>query len=106
MSCWRSPRAASGKLRPLIDFVFHVTIPTIPLDISLCRRLLREYSHLSSDLDPLDFVREYLSRRLGEVYRRQQQVAEHADLVVDGLRPPEELAARIIERVRLGKVGR
>lgn len=35
--------------------------------------------------DPLACVRDYLAFRLGDVYRRQQQVGERADLVIDGL---------------------
>jgi uridine kinase len=86
-----------------IDFVAHVDIP---LDISLCRKLLREYDVPTPIGDPLDFVREYLDLRIGEVYRRQQQVAERADLVVDGLRPADELAAEIVRAVRRASVSR
>jgi uridine kinase len=86
-----------SELGPLIDFVAHVDIP---LDISLCRKLLREYDVPDPLGDPLDFVREYLDLRIGEVCRRQQQVAERADLVVDGLRPAEDLAAQIVQTVR------
>jgi uridine kinase len=91
------------ELRPWIDFVAHVSIP---LDISLCRKLLREYGEGSPRRDPLPFLAEYLSSRLGELYRRQQQVGERADLVVDGLQPPDELAAEIAAKVRLSCAAR
>jgi hypothetical protein len=51
--------------------------------------------------DPLAFAQEYLTERIGEFYGRQQQVSEHADLIVDGQRPPDELAEAITEQVRL-----
>jgi len=86
------------ELRPWIDFVVHVDIP---LDIALCRKLLREASDPSSQRDPLTFLKNYLTYRLGEVYRRQQQAGAHADLVVDGLRAPEELAKEIVTAIRL-----
>jgi hypothetical protein len=85
------------ELRPWIDFVAHIDIP---LDISLCRKLLREYAVPSPLGDPLAFVQDYLDFRLGEVYRRQQQVAERADLVVDGLRPIDQIAAEIVAAIR------
>jgi uridine kinase len=86
------------EMKPLIDFVAHIAIP---LDISLCRKLLREAANPALHFDPLVFVQEYLTERVGELYRRQQQVGEHADLVVDGLRPSEELAEIIAKQIRL-----
>lgn len=86
------------ELRPWIDFVVHVDIP---LDIALCRKLLREASDASSPRDPLVFLKHYLTARLGEVYRRQQQAGVHADLVVDGLRSPDDLARDIVAGIRL-----
>lgn len=85
------------ELGPWIDFVAHVDIP---LDVALCRKLLREYDSPVSNGNPLEFVREYLDLRIGEVYRRQQRVAEHADLVIDGLQPASQLAGDIIREVR------
>ncbi len=86
------------EMKPLIDFVAHIAIP---LDISLCRQLLREAANPALHFDPLVFVQEYLTERVGELYRRQQQVSEHADLVVDGLQPPDALAEAIAEQIRL-----
>ncbi len=86
------------ELRPWIDFVAHVDIP---LDIALCRKLLREAANPSIARDPLAFVKDYLRYRIGEVYRRQQQAGVHADIVVDGLRSPDELASDIVAAIRL-----
>ena len=86
------------EMKPLIDFVAHIAIS---LDISLCRKLLREAANPALHFDPLVFVQEYLTKRVGELYRRQQQVGEHADIVVDGLQPPDALAEIIAEQVRL-----
>ncbi|HEY7350263.1 MAG TPA: hypothetical protein VH599_18235 [Ktedonobacterales bacterium] len=86
------------ELKPLIDFVAHIAIP---LDISLCRKLLRDAANPALRFDPLAFAQDYLTERIGEVYRRQQQVSEHADLVLDGLQPPDELAEAIAEQIRL-----
>jgi len=91
---WGRDRA---ELRPWIDFVAHIDIP---LDISLCRRLLRDYSRPSQRGEPLEFVQDYLDVRLGEVYRQLQLAAEHADLVVDGLRPTDEVAGDIVAAIR------
>jgi uridine kinase len=86
------------ELRPWIDFVVHVDIP---LDIALCRKLLREAVDPSLARDPLAFLKDYLTYRLGEVYRRQQQAGAHADLVVDGLRSSDDLAREIVSVIRL-----
>jgi hypothetical protein len=64
-------------------------------------KLLREAATPSLQFDPLAFVQDYLTERIGEVYRRQQQVSEHADIIVDGLQPPDELAEAIAAQVRL-----
>jgi uridine kinase len=86
------------EMQPLIDFVAHIAIP---LDISLCRKLLREAANPALHFDPLVFAQEYLTERVGDLYRRQQQVGERADIVVDGLQPPDKLAEIIVRQVRL-----
>jgi len=86
------------ELAPWIDFVAHIAIP---LDIALCRKLLRESANPALHFDPLVFAQEYLTERVGDFYQRQQQVSEHADFVVDGLQPPDELAEAIVAQVRL-----
>ena len=83
------------ELRPWIDFVAHLDTP---LDISLCRRLLRDYASPERG-DPLEFVQDYLDVRLTEVYRRMQRAGDHADLVVDALRPPEQIAEEIVAAI-------
>jgi hypothetical protein len=36
---------------------------------------------------------------VSEAYQRQLQVGERADLVLDGLRPPDDLAVEIVEEI-------
>jgi len=97
---WGRDRA---ELRPWLDFVAHLDIP---LDISLCRRLLRDYAFPSRKGDPLEFVQDYLDVRLGEVYRQLQRAGEHADIVVDALRPPEQVAEDIVAVIRRAETTR
>ncbi len=74
------------EVRPLIDYVVHIDIP---LDVALARMVLRD---ASNGADAIASLRRYLEVGLHYFYTRQQQVGANADLVVDGLRPPEELA--------------
>ena len=90
---WGRDRKA---IAPWIDFVAQINIP---LDISLCRRLLRD----RDQYDVMTFVQAYEKYGLHAFYTRQLQVADSADLVLDGLRPAEELTREIVMRVR-GKV--
>jgi len=78
----------------LIDFVAHIDVP---LDVSLCRRLLRDASNVKNIVE---FVQDYLEEDIRQVYVRQQKVAENADLVLDGMQPAEMLAQQIVTRVR------
>jgi uridine kinase len=92
---WGRDREA---VRPLIDFVAHIDVP---LDVSLCRRLIRD---AEAGKNPLDFVQAYLKYHIRDFYVRQQAVRERADLVLDGMQPPDELVAQIISAIesRLG----
>jgi uridine kinase len=81
------------EIRPLIDFVAYLHLP---LDVALCRRLLREASY---GANPMEFAEFYLQKRVREVYLRQQACGESADLVLDGTKPSDDLAREIVERV-------
>ncbi len=81
-------------LDPLIDFSVHIDIP---LDVSLCRVLLRFERNGGK---PMEWVRTYLDYSLHPFYARLQQVREGADLVIDGLRPAEELAAEVLQEIQ------
>ena len=87
---WGRDRRAIG---PLIDFVAQINIP---LDISLCRRLLRDRDRY----DVMGFVDAYVKYRLHDFYTRQLKVADSADLVLDGMQPAEELTRQIVAAVQ------
>jgi uridine kinase len=80
-------------VRSLIDFVAHIDIP---LDVSLCRRLLRD---AASGKNIIEFLKDYLEQDIRQVYVRQQKVAENADLILDGMQSAEMLARQIVARV-------
>jgi uridine kinase len=82
------------EIRPLIDFVVYLHLP---LDVALCRRLLREVSH---GANPMEFVEFYLQKRVREVYLRQQACGESADLVLDASRSADDLVREIAGTVR------
>ncbi len=80
-------------VRSLIDFVAHIDIP---LDVSLCRRLLRDAQR---GQNILEFMQDYLAEDVRQVYLRMQKSAENADLVLDGMQPPDALAQQVATRV-------
>jgi len=87
---WGRERTAIGGL---IDFVAQINIP---LDISLCRRLLRD----KDNYDVMKFVAAYEQYGLHSFYTRQLKVADSADVVLDGLRPVDELTRTIVSLVQ------
>lgn len=87
---WGRDRTAIGGL---IDFVAQINIP---LDISLCRRLLRD----KDNYDVMKFVAAYEQYGLHSFYTRQLKVADSADVVLDGLQPADDLANTIVTLVR------
>lgn len=92
---WGRDRAAVAEY---IDFVAHINIP---LDISLCRRLLRD----KEKYDVLGFVTAYEKYGLHEFYQRQLRVAETADLVLDGRRPQEQITDKIVASIKAWVAG-
>jgi len=87
-----------GRLRQeiahVIDYVVHLDIP---LDVSLARKLLRD---ASLGYDPMMFARDYLEAGVRHIYLQQQRAAESADIIVDGMKPADELIADMIVRVK------
>jgi uridine kinase len=81
-------------VRALIDFVAHIDIP---LDVSLCRRLLRDAQR---GRNILEFVQDYLAEDVRQVYLRMQKGAANADLVLDGMQPADVLAQQVVTSVR------
>ena len=93
-----------GRSRPelgrLIDFV---AVLDTPLEVALARRLLRELrcgekserGSLSSR--HIKFLEEYLERGVRDLYVAVQRLAvKRADVVLDGLLAPDDLADKII----------
>jgi uridine kinase len=91
------------QLRELIDFVAHVEVP---LEIALARKLLRQNAFLPWEQDPHVFIthlREFLTWYLHEgrafYLAIRERVVGSSDLLVDGMLPPEAVAAAIYSAV-------
>lgn len=87
---WGRDRTA---IAGLFDFVAQINIP---LDISLCRRLLRD----KDKYDVMTFVAAYEQYGLHSFYTRQLKVADSADVVLDGLRSVDDLTHTIVSLVQ------
>lgn len=98
-----------GRSRPelgtLIDFV---AVLDTPLEVALARRLLRELrcgekserGNLSSR--HIKFLEEYLEKGVRDLYVAVQRLAvKRADVVLDGLLAPDDLADKIISLLPL-----
>lgn len=91
-------------MRGLIDYVVAIDIP---LEIALARRLLEipELPYFSEHPEEslpaiLRYLRSYLHHSARELYIAvNQQVSKNCDLVVDGTRPIDVLAADIANKV-------
>jgi len=93
-----------GRSRPelgrLIDFV---AVLDTPLEVALARRLLRELrcgeksERGSLPSRHIKFLEEYLERGVRDLYVAVQRLAvKRADVVLDGLLAPDDLADKII----------
>jgi uridine kinase len=95
-----------SELRDLVDFVVCIDVP---LEVALARRLLEYAAHAT---DPGRFVERlkshlthYLHGGGRETYVAVNDAAKAScDLIVDGTRDPDELAAEVADAVR-AKVG-
>jgi uridine kinase len=93
-----------SEMAPHIDFVAYLDIP---LDVAMLRKIRREtQSYIRDGDDPnlsswlSDFCERYLDGPLRAAYLAANEKARAgADLVLDGLRPVEELAREIVSRV-------
>lgn len=81
-------------LNPRIDLAVHLDIP---LDISLCRVLVRFERNGGK---PMAWVHNYLDYSLHSFYARLQRSRDKADMVVDGLRPENEIAAEVAKEIQ------
>ncbi len=95
-------RRETASVLDLVAFI------KIPLDIDLARRLVRdiqeEYCEVPSS-EALAMVEEFLQSYLGGLRAAYDTInrsaSEGADVVLDGLRPVEELAEDVLRKHRL-----
>ncbi|VVC75364.1 Uridine kinase [Aquicella siphonis] len=77
----------------LIDVAIHLSTP---LDVALCRRLLRDYkSDAQTKNDLLDDLQYYLSYSRPLFF--DDDIKAHADLIIDGMLSLDEQVQRILE---------
>lgn len=105
---WGRQRQEIAALLDLVVFL------DTPLDVALCRKISRDTER---GWDPARIVQWYLhvsdlhagyadgTQEAGGIgahyiYRRMQEVAPTADLVLDGMKDPEQLASEVIEVIR------
>ena len=48
----------------------------------------------------MEFAEFYLRKGVREVYLRQQACSEHADLILDGTKSPDDLAREVVDALR------
>lgn len=92
-----------GGVANIFDFVVHIQIP---MDVSLARRILRDMQGKIFPEGTLANVSHYLSAYLAGLRNGYEQVvnatAARADLIVDGLKRPEDLAHEVLDRINRG----
>ena len=94
---------ARGELAALIDFAAHLHVPP---DVALARRLIRSIE--ARELDARGGLVEYIHRELQvyiaasrDAYAAAERAAERdADLVLDGMRATDDLAAALVAEIR------
>lgn len=95
---------AYQAMKPYVDFA--VWIDT-PLDISLARRLIRDFLRRSPTRRPignaadetLSYLEFYLNRHRATYLRHIETIRLSADLVVDGMKSPEVIADEILTHI-------
>lgn len=93
---------ARGEMEDLVDFVACIDVPLV---VALARRVLRSLDTLRDDARLREELREtaatYLTAGSVAVYAGANAApSAGCDLVVDGLRDPQELAAQVVGAVR------
>ena len=98
---------ARAEMRALIDFVACLHVP---LEVALARRVLRALDTIEDDAPLRDDLRRMAASYLPAVSREVYRAANASppagcDLILDGLRAPQELAAEVVSAVhaRLGR---
>jgi uridine kinase len=86
---------ARNETARLIDFVAHIDLP---LDVALCRRLLRD---AAQGADILKVIRSYHDQQFTHYYQRNRELpGSSADLVLDGMRSIEELIDELVDVIQ------
>ncbi len=84
-------------LKDLIEVSIHISVP---LDVALCRALVRFERNGS---DPMPWVHNYLNYSLHYFYARLERVRESADLVIDGTKTPEDVLGEALAFLESGQ---
>ena len=79
-----------------------------PLDVAMARRVERDYCHRDPSRKPIENPLEHLSGLMDFYQKRQRNtylahiatVRPTCDLVLSGMETPQEIAARIVEKIR------
>lgn len=77
-----------------IDTMIHIEVP---LDVLLCRRLLRDFNNQTNTKDLLEEVKFYLKQSRPLYF--DEELKETADLVIDGMLSPEQALMCVINYV-------
>lgn len=93
-----------AELSPLVDFAAHLHVPA---DIALARRIVRTIEAQEERRESGELI-EHIHRELKtyiaagrEAYDAAERAATRAaDIVLDGLRPTEELAAELVSEIQ------
>lgn len=97
---------ARREMAPSIDLVAYLNPP---LDVAMMRKLRREINGTAERKDAQaaidrlnDFLDDFLDGPLRDVYfAAHQRAMESSDLVLDGMRPLEDLAQEILQQVQV-----
>jgi len=96
---------ARREIAPLIDFAVHIDVPP---DVALGRRILRDIqtqaesgqvSHAALLRDISGQLQSFLAVGRHAYRAAERSARESADLVLDGLRPADELAAQVLAQI-------
>lgn len=75
-----------------VDIMIHIEVP---LDVLLCRRLLRDFNDQSNIKDLLEEIRFYLEQSRPLYF--DKELKDTADLVIDGTLSPEQELMSIVK---------
>lgn len=96
-----------GRLREGMQELIHTVVYIdLPLEIALCRRIMRNltYDYISEPVDArlnhvLDYVKSFHDGEGMAIRLLQENLKATSDLIYDGLRPKEQLAAELVAHI-------